>query len=64
MDHRFDELGKRIKGGVEASANVELDQVNGTGPTEQIWNFAGPDGTNYRLTLTKIQPQSSTARTG
>lgn len=61
---QFEELGKQIEKGVEAAANVELDQVTDTLPTEKIWNFAGPDKENYRLTLTKIQPHSSSARPG
>jgi hypothetical protein len=57
----MEKLWSEIKGGVEASANVTLDQVDSTAPSERIAIFAGADGFNYRLTLTKVQPTTSTA---
>lgn len=57
----FEEFAKRVQKGVESSTDIELDVIDGTGPHEKMWNFAGPDGNNYRLTLTKLVPQASGA---
>jgi hypothetical protein len=63
MDQRLEQLWDRVKGGVEATADAELDIVDGAEPNEKIATFLF-NGDNYRLTLTKIQPHAGSARTG